>query len=204
MGSGKKLQKDTARPLPRTMEELYAFVIENSTRPELIRDAFDAVEHRLMKREEVHHLLVEKEKAMLDILKGSVERRKEIIAEYQQKLDRRNLVIKGLRQTAHRLISEKYQAKQEAAQANEEKRYDPRTKLLHGPFFLEDLRAAISTQQRGRWLVVGIMDFGDFSEINDPPGPGHSVGDRVLTIVSDILKAKIRPGSGSSGEIGWG
>ena len=70
-------------------------------------------------------------------------------------------------------------------------RHDTLTGLPNRRMFYDRLEHAIATSQRsGKKLAVLFVDLDSFKEINDTFG--HSVGDRVLMVVADLLKSAMR------------
>jgi diguanylate cyclase len=70
-------------------------------------------------------------------------------------------------------------------------RHDTLTGLPNRRFFYDRLEHAIATSRRsGKKLAVLFVDLDGFKEINDTFG--HSVGDRVLINVANLLKSAVR------------
>ena len=69
---------------------------------------------------------------------------------------------------------------------------DPLTKLLNRSQLEPALSHAIITVQEGRPAAVLYIDLDNFKIVNDTLG--HEAGDRLLTILSTLLKSATRPG----------
>lgn len=74
--------------------------------------------------------------------------------------------------------------REKLAEAEEEARSDPLTRLPNRRAFEDRLAAA---QAEGRTLTLAICDLDRFKKVNDTHG--HGVGDRVLRMVADVLRA---------------
>ena len=67
---------------------------------------------------------------------------------------------------------------------------DPKTKLLNFDWFMERMESFLAVEQRVRWCGVGVVDINSFKSYNDTLG--HSVGDKIIERVADILSDQIR------------
>src|SRR3982075_2791289 len=67
---------------------------------------------------------------------------------------------------------------------------DPKTKLMNFSRFTEQLESFLALEQRGRWCAVGLVDITAFKWYND--ALGHSVGDRIIERVAQILREQAR------------
>jgi diguanylate cyclase (GGDEF)-like protein len=71
---------------------------------------------------------------------------------------------------------------------------DPLTGLFNRRAFYQEAHALLLRQRDGRtYLGVAMLDLDNFKRVNDTAG--HTVGDRVLTEVGDVLRAQCRPAS---------
>jgi GGDEF domain-containing protein len=68
--------------------------------------------------------------------------------------------------------------------------HDPKTKLLHFPWFKIELERLLAFEQRLRWCAVGLVDIANFKSYNDILG--HAVGDRIIQRVAQILAEQVR------------
>jgi GGDEF domain-containing protein len=67
---------------------------------------------------------------------------------------------------------------------------DPKTKLMNFGRFSEQLESFLALEQRGRWCAVGLVDITGFKWYND--AFGHSVGDRIIDRVAQLLREQVR------------
>jgi diguanylate cyclase (GGDEF)-like protein len=67
---------------------------------------------------------------------------------------------------------------------------DPKTKLMNFGRFTEQLESFLALEQRGRWCAVGLVDITGFKWYND--ALGHSVGDRIIERVAQLLREQVR------------
>ena len=67
---------------------------------------------------------------------------------------------------------------------------DPKTALLHFPWFMERLKRFLGFERRHQWCAVGLVDIANFKWYNDTVG--HLVGDRIIERVAHILAEQIR------------
>jgi diguanylate cyclase (GGDEF)-like protein len=67
---------------------------------------------------------------------------------------------------------------------------DPKTKLMNFGRFTEQLESFLALEQRGRWCAVGLVDITGFKWFND--ALGHSVGDRIIERVANLLREQVR------------
>jgi diguanylate cyclase (GGDEF)-like protein len=67
---------------------------------------------------------------------------------------------------------------------------DPKTKLINFDRFNEQLESFLALEQRGTWCAVGLVDINGFKWYND--ALGHSVGDRIIERVAQLLREKVR------------
>jgi diguanylate cyclase (GGDEF)-like protein len=67
---------------------------------------------------------------------------------------------------------------------------DPKTKLTNFARFTEQLESFLALEQRGRWCGVGLVDITGFKWYND--ALGHSVGDRIIERVAQLLREQVR------------
>jgi GGDEF domain-containing protein len=67
---------------------------------------------------------------------------------------------------------------------------DPKTKLMNFGRFTEQLESFLALEQRGRWCAVGLVDITGFKWYND--ALGHSIGDRIIERVAQILREQVR------------
>ena len=67
---------------------------------------------------------------------------------------------------------------------------DPKTKLMNFGRFTEQLESFLALEQRGRWCAVGLVDISGFKWYND--ALGHSVGDRIIERVAQLLREQVR------------
>jgi GGDEF domain-containing protein len=67
---------------------------------------------------------------------------------------------------------------------------DPKTKLMNFARFTEQLESFLALEQRGRWCGVGLVDITGFKWYND--ALGHSVGDRIIERVAQLLREQVR------------
>jgi GGDEF domain-containing protein len=75
---------------------------------------------------------------------------------------------------------------------------DPKTTLLHFPWFMERLEWFVGFERRHQWCAVGLVDIANFKWYNDTVG--HLVGDRIIERVAHILAEQIRSDDLLSGE----
>src|SRR5581483_3539297 len=79
------------------------------------------------------------------------------------------------------------------AQLEHQARSDSLTGLLNHSVFHEQLLHALQDASRTHAPVAVLMlDIDDFKRVNDVHG--HSVGDEVLRLLADVLRAAVRPG----------
>ena len=76
------------------------------------------------------------------------------------------------------------------ADLTEQSHHDPKTKLLHFPWFMDRLEWFLGFEQRLRWCAVGLVDIANFKSYNDTLG--HLVGDQIIGRVAHILAEQIR------------
>ena len=67
---------------------------------------------------------------------------------------------------------------------------DPKTKLMNFGRFTEQLESFLALEQRGRWCAVGLVDITGFKWYND--ALGHSIGDRIIERVAQLLREQVR------------
>jgi diguanylate cyclase (GGDEF)-like protein len=67
---------------------------------------------------------------------------------------------------------------------------DPKTKLMNFGRFTEQLESFLALEQRGRWCAIGLVDITGFKWYND--ALGHSVGDRIIERVAQLLREQAR------------
>ncbi len=67
---------------------------------------------------------------------------------------------------------------------------DPKTKLVTSVRFLAQLETFLSSEQRGRWCAVGLVDITGFKWYND--ALGHAAGDRIIERVAALLREQAR------------
>lgn len=75
---------------------------------------------------------------------------------------------------------------------------DPKTTLLHFPWFMEGLERFLKFERRHQWCAVGLVDIANFKWYNDTVG--HLVGDRIIERVAHILAEQIRSDDLLTGE----
>ena len=75
---------------------------------------------------------------------------------------------------------------------------DPKTTLLHFPWFMEGLERFLGFERRHQWCAVGLADIANFKWYNDTVG--HLVGDRIIERVAHILAEQIRSDDLLTGE----
>jgi diguanylate cyclase (GGDEF)-like protein len=76
------------------------------------------------------------------------------------------------------------------ADLTEKAHRDPKTKLMNVARFTEQLESFLALEQRGRWSAVGLVDITGFKWYND--ALGHTVGDRIIERVAQILREQAR------------
>jgi diguanylate cyclase (GGDEF)-like protein len=76
------------------------------------------------------------------------------------------------------------------AELTEKSHRDPKTKLLNFDWFMERVESFLAVEQRVRWCGVGVVDITSFKWYNDTLG--HSVGDRIIDRVAQVLADQIR------------
>jgi diguanylate cyclase (GGDEF)-like protein len=76
------------------------------------------------------------------------------------------------------------------AELTEKSHRDPKTKLLNFDWFMERVESFLAVEQRVRWCGVGVVDITSFKWYNDTLG--HSVGDRIIERVAQVLADQIR------------
>jgi diguanylate cyclase (GGDEF)-like protein len=76
------------------------------------------------------------------------------------------------------------------ASLTEKSHRDPKTKLLNFDWFMERVESFLAVEQRVRWCGVGVVDITSFKWYNDTLG--HSVGDRIIERVAQVLADQIR------------
>jgi GGDEF domain-containing protein len=76
------------------------------------------------------------------------------------------------------------------ADLTEKTHRDPKTKLMNVARFTEQLESFLALEQRGRWSAVGLVDITGFKWYND--ALGHTVGDRIIERVAQILSEQAR------------
>jgi diguanylate cyclase (GGDEF)-like protein len=67
---------------------------------------------------------------------------------------------------------------------------DPKTKLMNFSRFTEQLESFLALEQRGTWCAIGLVDITGFKWYND--ALGHSVGDRIIERVAQLLREQAR------------
>ncbi|HZT77354.1 MAG TPA: GGDEF domain-containing protein [Vicinamibacterales bacterium] len=76
------------------------------------------------------------------------------------------------------------------ADLTERSHRDPKTKLMNFGRFTEQLESFLALEQRGRWCAVGLVDITGFKWYND--ALGHSIGDRIIERVAQLLREQVR------------
>jgi diguanylate cyclase (GGDEF)-like protein len=76
------------------------------------------------------------------------------------------------------------------AELTDKSHRDPKTQLINFGRFTEQLESFLALEQRGRWSAVGLVDITGFKWYND--ALGHTVGDRVIERVAQILREQVR------------
>jgi GGDEF domain-containing protein len=76
------------------------------------------------------------------------------------------------------------------AELADQSRRDPKTTLLHLPWFMNRLERFLAIDRRHRWFAVGVVDIADFRWYNN--ALGHLEGDRIIERVAHILAEQVR------------
>ncbi|NBA96946.1 GGDEF domain-containing protein [Pseudomonas sp. R5(2019)] len=138
--------------------------------------------------------------ADLDSLKQVLERRLEgllgTMDEHQQQRDRREQEVAARLQGLAERVTHMEQEAQGYREHLEEQRQkaliDPLTGLANRAAWTERLEQEVAdAQQNGSSLLLAILDLDHFKRVND--SYGHLAGDKVLKIVANELRKRLRP-----------
>ena len=161
--------------LPRTTAELREWVIDHfdvsgDRASELIR-AIDSVVGG--QRQLIEESKVEAMRALTEGFAAKMER-------LQQQLSEKDVTVSNIARYFEEVVAE----------LTEKAHRDPKTKLLNFDWFMERVESFLAVEQRVRWCGVGVVDISSFKWYNDTLG--HTVGDRIIERVAQILSDQIR------------
>jgi len=130
------------------------------------------------------------------ILEGRLEELLGTMDEHQHERDRREQELAGrLQGLAERVASMEQEAlgyREHLEEQRQKALIDPLTGLPNRAAWTEQVeREMLDWQEHGGHLAMAILDLDHFKRIND--GYGHLAGDKVLKIVADQLRKRLRP-----------
>ena len=161
--------------LPRTTADLRDWVVDNLGVPadrvsELVRaiDSVIAGQRQLI------------EESKLDAIQALTEGFAAKMERLQQQLSDKDVTVSNIARYFEEVVAE----------LTEKSHRDPKTKLLNFDWFMERVESFLAVEQRVRWCGVGVVDISSFKWYNDTLG--HTVGDRIIERVAQILADQIR------------
>src|SRR5262245_14882282 len=175
VGSVRSKGDSMARPQPQTRNELQQWVRDTLHLPahleSALLDAIDAVftRHERLWQESKHE-------AIQALSAGFADK----MARVQTELSAKDATVNSISRYFEGLV----------ADLTDKSNRDPKTKLMNFSRFTEQLESFLALEQRGRWCAVGLVDITGFKWYND--ALGHTVGDRIIERVAQILREQVR------------
>jgi diguanylate cyclase (GGDEF)-like protein len=161
--------------LPLTRRELELWVREHlDVRPEKITVLMAAIDAVFTRQERLWQQ--SKQEAIQALSAGFAEK----MSGLKYELNAKEVTVSSISNYFEQLV----------ADLTEKAHRDPKTQLMNFSRFTEQLEAFLALEQRGRWCAVGLVDVTGFKWYND--ALGHSVGDRIIERVAQLLREQAR------------
>jgi diguanylate cyclase (GGDEF)-like protein len=160
---------------PRTIADLHEWVRTRlALQEEQERKLFRAIETVIASQRQ----LVEESKheAIRALSEGFTEK----MARLQRQITEKDVTVSNIARYFEEVV----------AGLTEKSHRDPKTKLLNFDWFMERVESFLAVEQRVRWCGVGVVDINSFKSYNDTLG--HTVGDKIIERVANILADQIR------------
>lgn len=160
---------------PRTTADLRDWVRERlGLDSERESQLFDAIETVVASQRQLN------EESKHDAIRALSEGFAEKMARVQRQLTDKDVTVSNIARYFEEVVAE----------LTAKTHRDPKTKLLNFDWFMERLESFLAVEQRVRWCGIGVVDITSFKWYNDTLG--HSVGDKIIERVAQILSDQIR------------
>jgi len=165
----------TDGPQPQTRSELQEWIREQLKLPAAIEQTLlSTVDHVFTRHERLWQ--ESKHEAIQALSAGFADK----MARVKTELSARDATVSSISRYFEALV----------ADLTDKSHRDPKTKLMNFGRFTEQLESFLALEQRGRWCAVGLVDITGFKWFND--ALGHTVGDRIIERVAQILREQVR------------